>query len=61
MKIDKEQVLQLLREQGQHDQAAQAQQELPDQVDTEEHASVLGKYNLDPGQLIGKFGGGLSL
>jgi hypothetical protein len=34
MNIGKDQILQLLRSQGQHDQASQAASELPDKVDT---------------------------
>ncbi len=59
MNIDKEQVLQLLRSQGQHDQADQASNELPDQVDTDnnDHAGLLSKFGLDPSTLTSKLGG----
>ena len=39
MQIDKAQLLQLLHNKGQHDQAHEAQQELPDQVDIDKHAN----------------------
>ncbi len=58
MNIDKEQILQLLRSQGQHDQADQASTELPDQVDTDKHADLLGKFGLNPQDLLAKFAGG---
>ena len=58
MQIDKQMVLDLLRERGQQDQAGQAEQELPDQVDTEQHASLLQKFGLDPQELIQKLAGG---
>jgi hypothetical protein len=58
VQIDKSQILDLLRSQGQHEQAAQADQELPDSVDTEQHAGLLGKFGLDPQDLIGKLMGG---
>lgn len=61
MQIGKDQVLQLLREQGKHEQVDQAQKELPDQVDTKQHAGLLSKFKIDPNELLGKFGGGLSL
>ena len=48
MQLSKDQVLQLLRDKGQHDQADQAQQQLPDQFDTDQHADLLSKFNLDP-------------
>jgi hypothetical protein len=59
VQISKDQVLQLLKANGQHDQADQAQKELPDQVDTHEHADLLSKFDLDPKELLGKLGGGL--
>jgi DNA-binding protein H-NS len=59
MEISKDQVLQMLQERGQTDQAAQAEQELPQQVDTEQHSDLLSKFGIDPQELIGKFGGGL--
>lgn len=60
MNIDKEQILQLLMSQGQHSQAAQAGQELPDQIDTEngDHAGLLSKFGLDSSALGGLLGGG---
>jgi hypothetical protein len=58
MQIPKEQVLELLRSRGQEDKAAQADGELPEQVDTDQHAGILQKLGLDPGDLIGALGGG---
>ncbi len=57
MNIDKNQIIQLLREQG-HPQADQAEQELPDQVDTDQHSGLLEKFGLSPQALLGKLGGG---
>jgi hypothetical protein len=59
MKIDKEQVLEHLRSLGKTDQAQQAQQELPDQVDTDDtgHQSLLSKFGADPAELKDKVGG----
>jgi hypothetical protein len=60
LQLDKNMILDLLRERGQQDQASQADQELPDQVDTDQHANLLQKFGLDPQDLIQKFmGGGL--
>jgi hypothetical protein len=56
MNIDKDQIIQLLRQQN-HPQADQAQQELPDQVDTDQHADLLAKFGLNPQELLGKLGG----
>lgn len=58
MNIDKSSILELLHGNGQHDQADQAQQELPDQVDTDQHAGLLAKFGLNPADLIAKFTGG---
>jgi hypothetical protein len=56
--IDKNMVLDLLRGQGKQSEADQAQQELPDQVDTDQHSGLLSKFGIDPQELLGKLGGG---
>jgi hypothetical protein len=58
MNIDKNQILELLRSQGDHDKAQQADQELPDQVDTDRDSGLLSKFGIDPMDLIKKLGGG---
>ena len=58
MEIPKDAILKLLRERGQGDQAAQAEQELPDQVDPEQHGGLLSKFGLDAGELMKLVGGG---
>ncbi len=58
MEIPKDMILNLLRERGQGDQATQADQELPDQVDTEQHKGLLDKFGLDVGDLMKPVGGG---
>jgi hypothetical protein len=57
MQIPKEQILELLRSRGQDDKAAQAEGELPDQVDTDQHAGLLQRLGIDPGDLAGSLGG----
>ena len=59
MSIDKSQIVQLLQSQGKGDQAGQAGGELPDKVDTDnhQHAALLSKYGIDPGDLSGTLGG----
>jgi hypothetical protein len=60
VQLDKNMILDFLRERGQQDQAAQAEQQLPDQVDTDQHANLLQQFGIDPQELIQKFmGGGL--
>lgn len=58
MNIDKSQILDLLRAQGDDDKAAQADRELPDQVDTDRDGGILDRFGLDVGDLLKKFGGG---
>ena len=58
MQLDKNMILDLLRERGQGDQASQAEQELPDQVDTDKDGGLLQKFGLDPQELVQKFMGG---
>lgn len=57
MNISKDQVLQFLKDKGQPGQADQAAGELPDQVDTDQHAGLLSKFGIDPKELLSKFGG----
>ena len=58
MNIDKDTILNMLRSNGQDADADQAQQDLPDQVDTDEHAGLLDKFGINPADLIAKFTGG---
>ena len=55
MNLDKNQVIDLLKQQG-HPQADQAAQQLPDQIDTDnsEHQNLLSKFGVDPSDLVGK-------
>jgi hypothetical protein len=61
MQIPKEQILQMLRDRGNHDQAQQADQQLPDQVDTEQHGDLLGRIGINPSELMGGAAGKLGL
>lgn len=58
MNIDKSQIIDLLRSQGDSDRADQADAELPDEVDTDRDKGLLDKFGLDVGDLVSKFGGG---
>ena len=59
MNISKDQIVQLLESQGNHDKAQQASQQLPDQVDTGngQHADLLSKLGVDTGSLGSQLGG----
>jgi len=59
MQIDKSQILEFLRSQGDHEKAGQAESELPDQVDTEKHSDLLSRLGINPAELLGKLPGGL--
>jgi hypothetical protein len=59
MQIDKAQILEFLRSQGDNDKAAQAETQLPDQVDTDQHAGLLSQLGINPADLLGKLPGGL--
>ena len=56
MNISKDQILQFLRDHGQGDKADQASSELPDQVDTDQHADLLSKFGIEPKELLGQLG-----
>jgi hypothetical protein len=60
MEIPKQQIIDLLKQQGKHDEAGQADQNLPDPVDHEQHADLLQQHGVDPQDLLGgakeKFG-----
>ena len=58
MNIDKDTIQDLLRGNGKDAQADQAQQELPDHVDTDQDAGLLAKFGINPADLIAKFTGG---
>ena len=59
MNISKDQILQFLKDKGQSQQSDQAAAELPDQVDTDQHADLLAKLGVDPKELLGSVGGSL--
>jgi hypothetical protein len=59
MEIPKDQIIELIKQHGNADQAGQAEQELPDQVDPERDSGLLSKFGLEPKDLLGKLGGGL--
>lgn len=56
MQIPKDQILEMIRGRGDHDQAGQAQAELPDQVDTDKDQGLLEKFGINPADLIGGLG-----
>jgi hypothetical protein len=59
MEISKQHIVDMLRSTGEQEKAQQAEQELPETVDSEQHADLLGRLGVDPKQLLGELGGGL--
>jgi hypothetical protein len=59
MEFSKDQIVDLIRQQGDQDKASQADQELPDQVDTDRDSGLLTKFGIDPQDLISKLGGNI--
>ncbi len=57
MQIDKDAILKLLRSRGEQEKADQAEQELPDKVDPDQHAGLLERLGVNPKDLLGKLGG----
>jgi hypothetical protein len=57
MEIPKEQILEFLRSRGDNDKAQQADQELPDKVDTDQHRDILERLGINPEDLMGNLGG----
>jgi hypothetical protein len=55
MQIDKNMILDLLRQKGQDSQAEAADKELPQKVDTDNqsHLDMLKRFGIDPQQLTG--------
>ncbi len=53
MQFDKQQIIDLIKNRGDHQQAQQADQELPDKVDTDQHSGLLSKFGVDVKDLPG--------
>ena len=59
MLFDKQAVIDHIREQVGPDQAQQAAQSLPDQVDPEQHGGMLQQFGVDPKNMASQLGGQL--
>lgn len=60
MQIDKSQIIDFLKSRGEDAKADQANQELPQQVDTEKDAGLLDKLGINVQDLLGGAGGGIA-
>jgi hypothetical protein len=56
MQIPREKVVGVLRDRGQNDLADQAEQRLPDPIDTDQHGDLLKQHGVDPQDLLGNIG-----
>lgn len=54
MEFNKQEIVNLLRERGEHEKANQAEQQLPEQVDHEQHKGLLDQIGVDPQELVSK-------
>ena len=54
MHIDKQQIIDLLRHEGDLDKANEAESVLPVEVDPDQHADLLGGLGLSRGYLLGQ-------
>jgi hypothetical protein len=58
VKIDKEELVRVLRTEGDNDTADRVAERLPDQIDTERDGEALSGVGLDQTQLMAKLAGG---
>ena len=58
MKIDKQELVQVLRTEGDNDTADRVAERLPDEIDTERDGAALAAVGLDDTQLMAKLAGG---
>jgi hypothetical protein len=56
--LDKQELVRMLRTQGDNDTADKAESQLPDQIDTDRDGDTLDGLGLDPTQLMAKLAGG---
>jgi len=56
MLLDKEQIIDFLKSLGKNDDAARADSELPDKVDTNKDRGLLEKFGVDPKDVLSRLG-----
>ncbi len=57
MEINRDRIVELLREEGEGERAARAERELPEVVDIERDAGLLEGLGLDPKEVLQKISG----
>jgi len=58
VKLDKQEFVRVLRTEGDNETADKVESQLPDEIDTDEHADQLEAIGLDRTQLMNKLAGG---
>jgi hypothetical protein len=58
VKLDKQELVRMLRTQGDNDTADKAESSLPDEIDTDRDGDALDSIGLDRTQLMAKLAGG---
>ena len=58
MRIEKEELVRVLRTEGDNDTADRVAGALPDEIDTDQHGDALAEAGLDRTQLMAKLAGG---
>jgi hypothetical protein len=58
VKLDKQELVRVLRTEGDNDTADKAEQSLPDEIDTDRDGDALDSIGLDRTQLLAKLAGG---
>jgi hypothetical protein len=58
VKLDKQQLVRMLRTEGDNDTADRAEKGLPDEIDTDQDAAALEAVGLDRTELMNKLAGG---
>ncbi|WP_346620662.1 hypothetical protein [Blastococcus montanus] len=58
MKLDKDELVRVLRTEGDNDTADQVEGRLPDEIDTDRDGDALAEMGLDRTQLMAKLAGG---
>ncbi|GAA4399035.1 hypothetical protein GCM10023168_05760 [Fodinibacter luteus] len=57
MEVDRQEIVDQLRGRREDELADRAERDLPEQVDTDEHAAVLHQLGINPADLLGGIGG----
>jgi hypothetical protein len=56
MEIPKDKIIEVLKQEGQSEQAQKLEAELPEKVDHELHSDILEKHGVNPQELLTKVG-----